>query len=148
MARIPRVVLPGFPHHITQRGNRRQTVFFSQKDYQSYLDLVVEGCLAARTECWAYCFMPNHVHLILVPRTEDGLREPFASAHRQYTRMINFRHGWRGRLWQERFHSSPMHGPDRVRELTFMLDFSFRTHLSCLRDPTVNIGFFKIQDFY
>lgn len=108
MARIPRVVLPGYPHHVTQRGNRKQEIFFSQSDYQTYLGLIAEGCAAARTECWAYCLMPNHVHLILVPQAREGLRESLAEAHRRYTRIINFRNDWRGHLWQERFHSFPM----------------------------------------
>ncbi len=58
--------------------------------------------------CWAYCLMPNHVHLILVPPDEDGLRQALGEAHRRYTRRINAREGWRGHLWQERFHSFPM----------------------------------------
>ncbi len=108
MARIPRVVLPGTPHHVTQRGNRRQQVFFSAQDYQCYLDLMANSCADIGTDCWAYCLMPNHVHLILVPQHENGLRGALSEAHRQYTRMINFRQGWRGHLWQERFHSFPM----------------------------------------
>ncbi len=108
MPRIPRVVLPGYPHHVTQRGNRRQKIFFSRNDYQIYLGLVAKACSAARTECWAYCLMPNHVHLILVPQAAEGLRESLAEAHRRYTRMINLRNDWRGHLWQERFHSFPM----------------------------------------
>ncbi len=108
MARIQRVVLPGYPHHITQRGNRRQKVFFERGDYQAYLDYIADGCEAGGTQCWAYCFMPNHVHLVLVPRCTDGLRKSLAEAHRHYTRRINFRYSWRGHLWQERFHSFPM----------------------------------------
>jgi len=108
MARIPRVVLPGIPHHVTQRGNRRQEVFFSPQDYQTYLDFIAEGCAEAQTHCWAYCLMPNHVHLILVPPDADGLRKTLSEAHRKYTRMINLRNQWRGHLWQERFHSFPM----------------------------------------
>jgi len=108
MARISRVVLPGIPHHVTQRGNRRQKVFFGETDYRKYLDYISAGCRAAGTACWAYCLMPNHVHLVLVPETESGLREALAEAHRNYSRMINFRYGWRGHLWQERFHSFPM----------------------------------------
>ncbi|HHH44196.1 MAG TPA: transposase [Gammaproteobacteria bacterium] len=108
MARMPRVVLPGVPHHITQRGNRRQKVFFSDGDYRRYLGLLSQSCREAHTECWAYCLMPNHVHLILVPTHPDGLRSALSEAHRRYTRMINFRYDWRGHLWQERFHSFPM----------------------------------------
>ena len=62
----------------------------------------------AGTEVWAYCLMPNHVHLVMVPCCEDGLRTALGEAHRRYTRYINFKKGWRGHLWQERFHSFPM----------------------------------------
>lgn len=108
MARIARVVLPDYPHHVTQRGNRRQAVFFSHDDYRTYRTLLAGACRVARTQVWAYCFMPNHVHLILVPSHVDGLRQALGEAHRRYTRRINLREGWRGHLWQERFHSFPM----------------------------------------
>ena len=67
MARLARVVAPGLPHHVTQRGNRRQTVFFSDEDYEVYRAFAAEHCAAAGVAVWAYCLMPNHVHLILVP---------------------------------------------------------------------------------
>ncbi len=107
MARIARVVVPGIPHHVTQRGNRRLPTFLSEDDYAAYYDYLLEGCLKAGTEVWAYCLMPNHVHLLLLPSHEDGLRAALGEAHRRYTRMINFREGWRGHLWQERFASFP-----------------------------------------
>jgi putative transposase len=105
MARLARVVAPGFPHHITQRGNRRQQMFFCDEDYQAYLDLMGEWCGAHGVQIWAYCLMPNHVHLIAVPRSADGLRRALGEVHRRYTRMVNFREGWRGHLWQGRFAS-------------------------------------------
>ena len=108
MARIARVVVPNLPHHVTQRGNRRQKTFFEDGDYQLYLELLAAGCARARTELWAYCLMPNHVHLLVVPTKADGLRGAIADAHRRYTRAINFRKGWRGHLWQERFASFPL----------------------------------------
>ncbi len=108
MARIARVVVPNFPHHVTQRGNRRQKTFFCEDDYQYYVELVSEYSQQSGTEVWAYCLMPNHVHLVMVPSTEDGLRATLGEAHRRYTRHINFREGWRGHLWQERFHSFSM----------------------------------------
>ena len=76
MARLARVVIPGIPHYITQRGNRQQQVFSGDADYQLYLDLVAAGCAKAGVEVWAYCLMPGHVHLIAVPQDQDGLR-PF-----------------------------------------------------------------------
>ena len=108
MARMARVVVPGVAHHVTQRGNRRQKTFFGVHDYKTYIDLLAKYCRKANTEVWAYCLMPNHVHLVLVPHTTDGLRMALGEAHRHYTRYINFRAQWRGHLWQERFHSFPM----------------------------------------
>ena len=105
MARIARAVAPGIPHHVTQRGNRRQQTFFSDEDYQSYLELMSEWCMKFQVETWAYCLMPNHIHLIVVPETKDGLNLAIGEAHRRYTRRINFREGWRGHLWQGRFSS-------------------------------------------
>ena len=67
MARIERVVVPGFPHHIPQRGNRRQEVFFRSSDYQFYLELLKEWCAKEGVKIWAYCLMTNHVHLIVKP---------------------------------------------------------------------------------
>ena len=108
MARLARVVAARVPHHVTQRGNRRQQVFFSDGDYAAYLALLAEGCRAAGVAVWAYCLMPNHVHLILVPSDADGLRAALGEAHRRYTRRVNLREGWRGYLWQGRLASVPM----------------------------------------
>ncbi len=108
MARLPRIVVSAVPHHVTQRGNRRQTVFFGDEDYRAYLALLKEYARKAGVAVWAWCLMPNHVHLILVPPTPDALRAALAEAHRRYSRMVNFREGWRGYLWQGRFASCPM----------------------------------------
>jgi putative transposase len=108
MARIARIVVPGYPHHITQRGNRRQKTFFCDEDYREYIDLMAEWCNRCNVTIWAYCLMPNHTHLIAVPQTEESLRKAIGEAHRRYSRMINFREGWRGYLWQGRFSSFVM----------------------------------------
>jgi putative transposase len=108
MARLARIVIPEVAHHVTQRGNRRLPVFFSDEDRLAYLALVAEACAANRTICLAWCLMDNHVHLILVPQTADGLRATLAEAHRRYSRHVNFREGWRGYLFQGRFASYPM----------------------------------------
>lgn len=108
MARMARVVIPYYPHHITQRGNRRQQTFFMDDDYQAYISLLRNSKEQAGIDVWAYCLMPNHVHLVVVPEHKDSLAVFFREAHRQYTRRINFREGWRGHLWQERFHSFVM----------------------------------------
>jgi len=105
MARIARVVAEHYPHHVTQRGNRRQDTFFCDDDYRYYIRLMAEWCDKCGVAIWAYCLMPNHVHLIAVPDSADGLRRAIGEAHRRYTRSINFREQWRGHLWQGRFAS-------------------------------------------
>lgn len=108
MARIARVVIPHIPHHVTQRGVRRNDVFFCDEDYHLYLRLLSKSCKENNTEVWAYCLMTNHVHLIMVPSSEDGLRASLGETHRRYTLHINQLEQCRGHLWQERFHSFPM----------------------------------------
>jgi putative transposase len=105
---MARVVVPGVPHHVTQRGNRRQVTFFDERDYETYKSLMAEWCAARGVEVWAYCLMPNHVHLIVVPSSERALRAAVGEAHRRYTVMVNQREGWQGCLWQGRFASYPM----------------------------------------
>lgn len=108
MARIARIIVPDTPHHITQRGNRSQQTFFGEADYREYIALMAQWCGKYQVQIWAWCLMPNHVHLIAVPKSEDGLARAIGEAHRRYTRMINERQGWKGHLWQERFASYPM----------------------------------------
>ena len=108
MARLARVVAPGYPHLVAQRGNRQQQTFFSEDDYREYLSLLVEWCRRHGVRILAYCLMPNHVHLILVPPSENGLCRAIGEVHRRYTRRVNFREGWRGHLWQGRFASFAM----------------------------------------
>ncbi|WP_448586697.1 transposase [Thermaurantiacus sp.] len=111
MARLARVVAPGFPHHVTQRGNRGQPTFFGAADYALYRDELAANCRQAGVCVLAWCLMPNHVHLILVPGTADGLRAALAGTHRRYSRHINLREGWRGYLWQGRFASAAIDEP-------------------------------------
>jgi putative transposase len=108
MARLARVIAPGFPHHVTQRGNRRQTTFFRESDYAAYVELLAEQCRRYAIRIWGWCLMPNHAHLIAVPAGESGLRLAIGKTHLHYTRRVNFREGWRGHLWQGRFDSYPM----------------------------------------
>ena len=108
MARIARIVIPNYPHHITQRGNRRQNVFFCEEDYREYLNLISHWCREEGVSIWGYCLMTNHVHLIVTPKEGSNLSRAIGESHRRYTRYINFREGWRGYLWQGRFSSFPM----------------------------------------
>lgn len=100
---MARVVAAGYPHHIVQRGNRRQQIFFTDNDYLTYIGLMSEWCGRCGVDVWCYCLMPNHTHLIVVPGKAETLRTAIGEAHRRYSRMINFREGWRGYLWQGRF---------------------------------------------
>jgi putative transposase len=111
MARLARVVAPGFPHHVTQRGNRRQQTFFCGEDYHSYAGLLAEWCGAVEVKILAYCLMPNHVRRIAVPESSDGLRRAIGEVHRGYTRMVNFRGRWRGHFWQGLFASRVLDEP-------------------------------------
>ena len=108
MARLARVILSGYPHHITQRGNRRQDVFFTDTDYEYYLELLKDWCQQEKIEIWADCLMTNHVHLIVKPGKKSKLSRVIGETHRRYTRMINFRENWKGYLWRGRFASYPM----------------------------------------
>lgn len=108
MARIARVVVPDVPHHVIQRGNRRLRTFFKDEDYEAYIDLMARWSSHWGVEIWAYCLMPNHVHLIAVPSSENALMRAIGEAHRRYTVRVNLRENWRGHLWQGRFASFPM----------------------------------------
>jgi putative transposase len=105
MSRLARVVIPGLPHHVTQRGNRREAIFFENGDHEIYIDMLAEQTLKAGVEVWAYCLMPNHVHLILKPTHSDDLGHAVGEAHRRYTNFINARGRWTGHLFQSRFAS-------------------------------------------
>lgn len=108
MSRLPRVVIPGIPHHVTQRGNRRERTFFEDGDFALYRDLLADAASRAHVEIWSYCLMPNHVHIIAVPSDADGLWRTFRRAHRAYTGYINARMRVTGHLWQGRYGSVAM----------------------------------------
>jgi REP-associated tyrosine transposase len=108
MARLARVVLPDLPHHVTQRGNGRQQTFFDDADYALYRDLLREHCAKAGIAVWSWVLMPNHVHLVLVPSDDDGLRRALAPLHRAYAGRIHERMQRTGHFWQGRFGCVPM----------------------------------------
>jgi putative transposase len=108
MPRIARIVVPHFPHHVIQRGNRSQYVFFSESDKNLYIKLLQEQGKEAGIKYWSYCLMDNHVHLVAIPEKEKSLARGIGKADRKYSLLINSREGWRGYLWQGRFMSYPM----------------------------------------
>jgi len=108
MPRKARTVFSNIPHHITQRGNRREDVFFTDEDRETYLKWLKEYCEKHRVEILAYCLMTNHIHLVAVPTTESGFQDAFKPLHMRYAQRINRQRGWKGHLWQGRYFSSPL----------------------------------------
>jgi len=108
MPRSSRCVFANIPHHITQRGNRREDVFFNEEDRKIFLDLLKKYSEKYFVKVIAYCLMTNHIHLILVPTTEDGLEKVLRPLHMRYAQKINKNKGWQGHLWQGRYFSSPL----------------------------------------
>ncbi len=133
MPRSARIVVPHLPHHVIQRGNRRQTTFFGPDDYRDYLRQLDRFARRYDTKIWAYCLMPNHVHLIVVPSTVEGLSKTVGTAHWHYSNHINRREHWSGMLWQGRFGSFPMHTRYLVAATRYVLLNPVRSGL--VRDP-------------
>ncbi|HYL72713.1 MAG TPA: transposase [Bryobacteraceae bacterium] len=111
MPRMPRFVAEGYPHHITQRGNRRQIVFEDREDRRVYLDLLKKYSAKHKLGIWAWCLMTNHIHLLAVPPSAIGLARALGCTHRDYSRYRNVRAGTTGCLWQARYYSCPVDAP-------------------------------------
>lgn len=120
MARLARFVLPGTPHHVTQRGNGRQQTFFSDEDYAAYRDLLGLHCAAHGVAVWSWVLMPNHVHLILVPEHADALRAALSKVHRAYAGRIHTRERRTGHFWQGRFGCVAMDEPHLLAALRYV----------------------------
>ena len=122
MPRNARYVIPGLPHHVTQRGTDRQVVFRSVADRRVYLDLVRECQSDCGVRILAWCLMTNHVHFVVVPEHADSLAVLFRRVHGRYAQYANARHSRSGHLWQARFHScvlSPRHLSTALRYVEY-----------------------------
>lgn len=108
MPRLARTVFSGVPHHITQRGNRREDVFFSDADRVAYLEWLAGYSLKYGVGILAYCLMTNHIHVVAIPKGEDALAKVFRPLHTRYAQRINRAKKWKGHLWQGRFFSSAL----------------------------------------
>jgi putative transposase len=162
---MPRIAAPGCPHHVTARGNRREPIFFEDGDQDIYCDILAEQTRMADVEVWAYCLMPNHVHLILFPRDEKGLSRAIGAAHKRWANFINGRSRWRGHLFDNRFASVAMDeghlisavryvalNPVRARLVARAQDWkwsSVRAHLEGKDDGLVTTGpvLDRVKDF-
>ena len=108
MVRQARVVFPGVAHHVTQRGNDRQDIFFGDSDRRLYLRYLRESAVREGVELSAYCLMSNHVHLVLTPEREDSLARALGRTHLMYAQYVFKAQGRSGHLWQSRFYSCPL----------------------------------------
>ena len=108
MSRAPRLVIPGIPHHVTQRGNRRGDLFFCDEDRLVFLEMLFEACVKSALALIAYCLMSNHIHLEAVPSTKKSLSDALHRLFTRYAHYINRARGWQGHLVQNRFFSSPL----------------------------------------
>jgi putative transposase len=108
MARLARVVAAGIPHHITQRGNARRFILDSDSDRRVYLELLKENIELSKVSLLGYCLMSNHVHLVAIPATAEGLSQALKRTHARYASYWNALHGSSGHAWQGRFYSCPM----------------------------------------
>ncbi len=153
MARQARIVLADTPHHVTQRGNRGDKIFFEKADFETYIDLLREQCDDKGVSIISYCLLPNQVHLIALPRTDDALAAAIGETHRRYTVHINAKNNWRGHLFQDRFFSYVMDDRYMLRAARFIENLpvvsgiapkadnylwsSARTHVRLAENPLV-----------
>jgi len=120
MARIARVVVPGYWHHITQRGNHQQTVFYSDADREFYLRLLKQNGARYDFQLAGYCLMGNHVHLLGIPHGPHSLARAIGRTHNDYARWLNFRRGETGHVWQNRFYSCALDETHRWLALRYV----------------------------
>lgn len=106
MARLPRLTLPGYPHHVIQRGNNRQSIFLSAADYALMLGLLEENARKFGVALHAYVLMANHFHLLATPTSDGGLPQMMQAVGRGYVRYFNDCHGRTGTLWEGRYRST------------------------------------------
>ena len=105
MPRTARLVIPEVPYHITHRGNNRQQIFCYDNDYKTYLELLRDYAREERLTVLGYCLMPNHIHLIGIPSSQDSLAKALGQAQFRYAQLFNLRRNRGGHLWQDRFYS-------------------------------------------
>ncbi len=120
MSRKNRLVVPGLLHHVTQRGNNRQAVFFTEEDRQRYLDMLFELCERWQVRVAGYCLMTNHVHILLAPLDVDGISHVMCRLQSDHARILNLQRSMCGHLWHERFYSCPMDEGEAMRALAYI----------------------------
>lgn len=106
MARLPRLTVPGYPHHVIQRGNNRQAIVLNDADREILLDIIGDHARKHRVAIHAYVLMDNHFHLLLTPETADGVPLMMQAVGRSYVRYFNDHHRRTGTLWEGRYKST------------------------------------------
>lgn len=106
MARLPRLTVPHYPHHIIQRGNNKQAIFGGAADYQLLLELLEENAKKHQVAIHGYVLMSNHFHLLATPETAEGIPQMMQAIGRRYVRNFNLRHARSGTLWEGRYKST------------------------------------------
>jgi len=129
MPRIARIVAQDYPHHITQRGNYKQTVFVKDKDYKFYLERLEEYRSRYKLSILAYCLMPNHVHFVAIPENKDSLAKTFNASHMRYAHYFNKKNQLRGHLWQGRFYSCILDEPHLYAAIRYIENNPVRANL-------------------
>ena len=120
MPKFRRLIVQDYPHHVTQRGVRRQLTFFNDYDYRAYIAIASNQLVATKMDILAYCLMPNHVHFVVVPHAEGALSKFFCEVHKRYARRTNELLDWKGHLWQQRFYSVVMDEPHSLSAMRYV----------------------------
>ena len=123
-------MIPGVPHHVTQRGVRRMPIFFDDDDRVSYLRKMSGKCTEHGLEVLCWCLMQNHVHLVVRPQSEDSLSLAVGRAHWAYVRDLNERLGWKGHLFEASFFSTPMDDAHTRNALRYVLQNPVRAGIT------------------
>lgn len=106
MPRQPRLVVPGYPHHIILRGNNKSDIIYNDNDRRFFIDCLQDAKEKTKSKIYSYCLMTNHLHLIVEPAEEDGLKIMMQSLGRRYVQYFNHVHKRTGTLWEGRYKSS------------------------------------------
>lgn len=120
MARQARIIVPNTPHHISQRGNRGEPIFFEKDDFSHYMEILQKSLKAFELDLLSFCLLPNQIHLLTEPKTKDDISRCIGETNRQYTRYINQKKNWTGHLFQNRFFSYAMDEQHALRAARFI----------------------------
>jgi putative transposase len=129
MPRIPRIVIPGLPHHITHRGNNRQDIFYTIDNYSQYLAFLKHYLAIHNVTLLGYCLMTNHIHLAIIPNEINALAVVIGKTHSQYTKYINKLHKTSGHVWENRFYSFPLEVNHLINSMKYIEQNAIRAGL-------------------